>query len=116
MNIFKWMCMIFFGLFVLIVVVQNYESFSQSVTFRINLLFFKWHSPPITLYLVSCITFCIGVILTGFYSIFERFRLKRQIRSLKKELSRKEKELVSLRNLPVTSHEGSATDQPISTG
>ena len=116
MNIFKWMCIIFLGLFVLIVVIQNYESFSQSVTFRIDLLFFKWQSPPITLYLVSCITFCIGVILTGFYSIFERFRLKRQIRSLKKELSRKEKELVSLRNLPVTSQEEGVTEQPISTG
>lgn len=116
MNIFKWMCMIFFGLFVLIVVVQNYESFSTSVTFKINLLFFKWQSPPLTLYLVSCVTFCVGVILTGFYSIFERLRLKRQLKHLKKELSQKEKELVSLRNLPVTSHEEGTTEQPISTG
>ncbi len=116
MNIFKWMCMILFGLFVLIVIVQNYDSFSTPVTFRINLLFFKWQSPPVTLYLVSCITFCIGVILTGIYSIFERFRLKRQLRHLKKELSHKEKELVSLRNLPVSSHEEDSTEQPINMG
>ncbi len=122
MNIFKWMCTIFLGLFVLIVIVQNYSSFSQTVTFKINLLFFKWESPPISLYLVSCITFCFGVVLTGFYSIFERFRLRREIKRLKKELSQKEKELVSLRNLPVSEEEpGSNKDtevseEPISTG
>lgn len=116
MNIFKWMCMIFIGLFVLIVIVQNYESFSTSVTFRIDLKFFKWQSPPLTLYFVSCITFIIGVILTGFYGIFERFRLKNQIRQLKKELDQKEKELVSLRNLPVTSDEEDSAKQPINTG
>jgi len=108
--------MIFIGLFVLIVIVQNYDSFSTSVTFKIDLLFFKWQSPPVTLYLISCITFCIGVVLTGFYGMFERFRLKRQIKQLKKELNQKEKELVSLRNLPVASDEESATEQPISTG
>ncbi len=121
MNIFKWMCTIFLGLFVLIVIIQNYNAFSQTATFRINLLFFRWESPPISLYLISCITFCFGVLLTGFYSIFERFRLKREIRRLKKELSEKEKELVSLRNLPVSEEEvGSdkgeeASQEPIST-
>ncbi len=111
MNIFKWMCTIFLGLFVLIVIVQNYSSFSQTVTFKINLLFFKWESPPVSLYLVSCITFCFGVVLTGFYSIFERFRLRREIKRLKKELSEKEKELISLRNLPVSEEEVGGSDK-----
>jgi uncharacterized integral membrane protein len=121
MNIFKWMCAIFLGLFVLIVVIQNYEAFSQTATFRIDLLFFRWQSPPISLYLISCITFCFGVVLTGFYSIFERFRLRREIKKLKKELSQKEKELVSLRNLPVSeegisSKSSELSEEPISTG
>ncbi len=117
MDILKWMFLIFFGLFVLIVIVQNYQPLSTTVSFKLNLLFFRWESPPVSLYLVSCITFCIGVIITGFYSIFERFRLKRQIKRLKKELSQKEKELTSLRNLPVTSEEPEQKEeQPISTG
>jgi hypothetical protein len=35
----------------------------------------------------------------------ERFRLKRQIRNMNKQLKEKDKELNSLRNLPVTSEE-----------
>jgi len=120
MNILKWMGLIFVGLFVLIVIIQNYEAFSQTATLRVNLLFFRWQSPPLSLYLISCITFCIGVVLTGFYSIFELFKYKREIRRLKKELSEKEKELVSLRNLPVSEEESKEqeeilTQEPIST-
>ncbi len=123
MNIFKWMCTILLGLFILVVIVQNYDSFSQTATFRINLLFFKWQSPPLSLYLISCITFCFGVVLTGFYSIFEKFRLKREIKKLKRELSQKEEELVSLRNLPVSeeavssgTNQDNVSEQPINTG
>jgi len=105
MNIIRWMFTVMFGLLVIIVVVQNYEAFSTSVVFKLDLLFFKWESPAISLYLISVITFCVGVIFTGLYSMLERFRLKKEIRTLKKDVKEKERELTSLRNLPVTAED-----------
>jgi hypothetical protein len=42
--------------------------------------------------------------------MIERFRLKRQIKTLTKELQIKDQELNSLRNLPITSDDVSATE------
>jgi hypothetical protein len=49
------------------------------------------------------IAFLFGVLVTGFYGIIERFRLKREIKTLVSTSREKDKELSSLRNLPITS-------------
>jgi ATP adenylyltransferase len=49
------------------------------------------------------IAFLFGVLVTGFYGIIERFRLKREIKTLVSTSQEKDKELNSLRNLPITS-------------
>jgi ATP adenylyltransferase len=43
------------------------------------------------------------VLVTGFYGIIERFRLKGEIKTLVSTSREKDKELNSLRNLPITS-------------
>ena len=44
----------------------------------------------------------LGVIfIAGFFGIFERFRLKREIKVLTKQNKGKDKELTSYRNLPI---------------
>ena len=96
---------ILFVLLIITVAVQNYTVMATKVTFRLNLLFFNHETPPMSLYLVVIIAFLLGVIFTGFYGITERFRLKREIKLLKKESKRKDQELQSLRNLPVTAEE-----------
>jgi ATP adenylyltransferase len=96
---------ILFVLLIIVVAVQNYAPMATKVTFRLNLLFFNHETPPMSLYLVVVIAFLLGVILMGFYGITERFRLKRQIKALKKESRGKDQELQSLRNLPVTTEE-----------
>jgi uncharacterized integral membrane protein len=102
MNIFKWMLMIFFCLFVIVVAVQNHQAFSTEVTFGVDLVFFRWQSAPLSVYLVSIISFCFGVLVTGLYGIINRFSMQKQIKILKKHVKEKETELTSLRNLPVT--------------
>jgi uncharacterized integral membrane protein len=98
----KWMLMIFLCLFIIIVAVENNPAFSTTVTFKIDLLFARWETMPLSLYVVTTFAFCLGVIVTGIYGIIDRFALKRQVRQLKKDIAAKEKELTSLRNLPIT--------------
>jgi uncharacterized integral membrane protein len=89
-------------LFVVILAVQNYEAMSTDVRFRLDLGFHQWESLPISVYFVVVIAFLTGIIIAGLYGITERFRLKRKIKTLQNEAREKDKELASLRNLPVT--------------
>ncbi|RLB43670.1 MAG: hypothetical protein DRH12_02355 [Deltaproteobacteria bacterium] len=105
MRYIKGIGVILFLLFIVIVAVQNYAPMSTTVRFRLNLLFWSHETPDMNLYLVTIIAFLLGVFFTGVYGIGERFRLKREIKNLTRELREKEKELNSLRNLPVTSED-----------
>ncbi len=88
---------------VLAVIIQNHPAMSTSVVFRLNLLFTEFTSTPLSLYIVVLLTFFFGVIITWFYGMIEDYRLRKEIRGLKKDLREKDKELSSLRNLPITS-------------
>ncbi len=105
MNHLRMIVVVLFILLVIIVAVQNYQAFSNTVTFRVNLIFFNWESSAMSMYFVAVITFLVGILAAGFYGITERFRLKKQIKILRKEAGEKDKELNSLRNLPVTGEE-----------
>ena len=85
------------------IIIQNHLAMSTSVVFRLNLLFKEFTSVPIPLYAVVPLTFIFGVLITWFYGMIEHYRLKRDIKALAKGLREKDKELNSLRNLPITS-------------
>ena len=107
MSIMKWISVIFvtllFGLAV-VVSVQNYVALKIPV----NLVFFNYESQEMPLAVVAIITFAVGVISTGLYGMTVFLRLKNRIRKLTKEAKANEKELNSLRNLPVTTEVVSA--------
>jgi uncharacterized integral membrane protein len=88
-------------LLIVIIVVENLEQLSKTLTLRVDLLFWTHKTPLMPFYLVVIISFLIGIFVAGFLGIFERFRLKREIRRLSKENSEKDKELNSYRNLPI---------------
>lgn len=102
MKHLRWIFILLVLLVVVIIVVQNYGALATKVSFRADFMFWEGESPGIPLSLVAIITFFIGVIFSGSYGMAERFRLKKQIRSLLSEAKEKDKELNSLRNLPVT--------------
>jgi uncharacterized integral membrane protein len=98
------------SLAVIVLVVQNHQAMSTTVQLRFNPVFFsEVKTVDVTLYQVAIITFLLGILITGIYGMVERFRLKRQIKTLTKELQVKNRELNSLRNLPITSDDVSAT-------
>ena len=88
-------------LFVVIIVVENLGELSKTLTLRIDLLFWGAKTGQMAFYLVVIIAFLIGIFVAGFLGIFERFRLKREIKRLSKENKEKDKELNSYRNLPI---------------
>ena len=100
----KAIILILIGLVIVVAIVQNNPSMSTPLTFRFNpLLLPEWTSSGVSVYQVTFIAFFLGVVIVGFFGLIERFRLKKKIKVLSKELERKDRELNSLRNLPITS-------------
>lgn len=95
-------------LLVIILIVENLGQLSKTLTLRIDFLFWSHETPPMAFYLVMIIVFLLGVFIAGFFGIFERFRLKKEIRVLSKEKVAKDREMDSLRNVPV--YEGKRED------
>lgn len=112
MTHLKVILVIIIGLAVIVLAVQNHQAMSQSVQFRIDPVFFEeMRSGDISIYLVVVIAFLLGVIAAGATGMIERFRLKRMIKSLTRRLDEKDRELSSLRNLPIT-YEGVSPEEP----
>jgi ATP adenylyltransferase len=105
MKHLRALLVILFVLLVIVIAVQNYQQMATKINFKVDLLFFRYESAPMSVYLIAIISFLLGVIFSGLYGVTERFRLKRQIRYLMKESKEKDEELNSLRNLPVTSED-----------
>ena len=111
MKHLKVVIVVLISLAVIVLVVQNHEAMSTTVQFRLNPVFFpEMTTGAVTLYQVAIITFLVGILITGIYGMVERFRLKRQIKTLTKELQIKDQELNSLRNLPITADEVGAPE------
>ena len=103
MKHIKFLIYVFILLGVLILLVQNHESFNTKVIFRANLLIAKYESSEMSIYIISATAFTLGLIIAWVYNLFDRMQLKREISSLRKESKEKDKELNSLRNMPILS-------------
>jgi len=77
---------------------QNLQDFSAGVTIRLNLYFFSFESMSIPIYVLFLLSFFVGVLITSFYGLVDRIRLKSKLRAERKESSRLRKELESVRS------------------
>lgn len=94
---------ILIALFVIVLAVQNNEAMNQRIQLRVNpVIAQERKSGDITIYQLVLVSFLLGVLGTGTHGMIERFRLKKRIKRLTRELQDKDKELSSLRNLPLT--------------
>jgi uncharacterized integral membrane protein len=82
--------------------VQNYETLSTPVNFKMDMVLFKYESSNMPLSFVVVIAFFVGVLATASFGIRERFRSKKELSNLRRDARQKDIELNSLRNLPVT--------------
>ena len=74
-------------------------SILNTASMSVNYFFEK---PPIQLpvFIVVLSALLFGVLLSGLLYSMDRFRLKRQISALRKQLKKQEDEMVRLRNIP----------------
>lgn len=103
MKHIKFILAIIVMMLVVIVIVENHNAFSTKVIFRLDIFDLNLQTNEISLYYIVSVTFLLGILVAGFYGIFERFKLKKQIKELLNSSKEKDKELNSLRNLPITS-------------
>jgi uncharacterized integral membrane protein len=87
-------------LLVIVLVVENLGELSKTLTLRVDLLFWSQETPPMAFYLVMIMVFLLGVFIAGFFGIYERFRLRKEIRALSREKAANERELTSLKSAP----------------
>ena len=103
MKHIKYLFLVFIMLLVFILLVQNHEAFNTKIILKANLLIGHYETPELSIYLISTISFVLGVIIIWVYDLLERIQLRRQIKKLKNESKEKDNELNSLRNLPIIS-------------
>ncbi len=109
MKHIKFIAAILIMLAIVILVVQNQNAFSTALSFRVDFPGLHWEISHVSLYQVVTVAFLFGILVAGLYGMVERFRLKKEIRVLRKASSEKDAELNSLRNFPVTSNEVSSS-------
>ena len=108
----KFMLAIILMLVVVILIVQNHEAMSTKVSFRVSFFSHSLQSSMMSVYYIITISFLFGVLVSGTYGIIERFRLMKALKLLRKSSQQMERELNSLRNLPITSEDISQDETP----
>lgn len=104
MKIVKGALWIFITVLVIILVFQNSETLFTPVTFQADLKLFNF-APSISVWVALLIAFFLGMIAMAIFSVMDHYHLKRDINAIKRAIKEKDKELSSLRNLPITSNE-----------
>ncbi len=102
MKHIKAILIILFMLLVIIVIAENIQNLKIPVLFSVDLWLFQYQTPNIPLGFVAVVTFLIGVLSMGLLGIVERFRLKKQVKILQTEITKRDKELHSLKTMAVT--------------
>jgi len=87
----------------IVFMVQNIEPLSHPLSIRLNLFLFQFETTPYATYMVILLAFFMGLLAASVLGLMERFRLRRRIREQRKEIERLNRELSSLRNMPLTS-------------
>ena len=86
----------------IIFMVQNIEPLSHPLSIRLNLFFIQFETTPYATYMIILLAFFVGLLAASLLGLMERFRLRKAIRQQRKAVERLNKELSSLRNMPLT--------------
>jgi uncharacterized integral membrane protein len=94
----------------IIFMVQNIEPLSHPLSIRMNLFFVQFETTPYATYMVILLAFFVGLLAASLLGLMERLRMRKTIRQQRKEVARLNKELSSLRNMPITGEPIAGTD------
>ena len=101
MRYLKLFAFIIFFVLAMIFFVQNTDPLSSTLELKFDLFQWSWLSNPLPFYVVVLIAFAIGAVLSLLYFLVEKMRLSGEVKRQKNQVRSLEKELNSLRNMPL---------------
>jgi putative membrane protein len=113
MKILKGMVYTLIIVLAFVFFMENYPTLSATISIRYNLYFFQVESIPFPVWSVILLSFLLGVVLAGFFGLYERYVIKQNARNKTREVARLEKEVNSLRNLPITEERFSEEEEQV---
>jgi len=88
-------------IFLVVVVVQNLDVFTHKEALRLNLVIKKYKTEPFQLSFYFLGFFLIGLLLSYFHGLKERFKAKSEIKNHLETIRKLEEEIKVLKSLPV---------------
>lgn len=92
--------------------VQNNAPLSSTVELELNLILKHYVSIPLPVYMLVLSAFFLGALLAMGFLLIERIRLGLELKSLRKQHSTLEDEVLALRTLPLNQPQHQSTYQP----
>ena len=83
---------------VVMAVFQNQNYFLTEQNLTLNLYFVKYQTPALANGLLILISFLLGLLITYFFNVAERFRTRKQTKKLNSTIASKQADLSSLRD------------------
>jgi hypothetical protein len=84
-----------------VVVVQNLSLFTHKEALRLNLLIKQYQTGPIYLTLYFLAFFLIGLLISYFYGLAERFKANKTIKNHLETIRKLEEEIKVFKSLPI---------------
>jgi uncharacterized integral membrane protein len=112
MKVTKAILLIMIVVLVFVFTIQNRETLSSPSSFRLHLYVKEFATGEVPFYSVLIICFFAGLLISGVLGWIYRFRLQTECKAIKGRLEEKEKELNSLRNLPVLESQDQGEEAP----
>ena len=113
MKILKNMAYTLIVVLAFVFFMQNYPTLSTPISIRYDLYFFQVESLPFPVWSIILLSFSLGVMLAVFFGLYERYMIKQNAKTKTREVARLEKEVNSLRNLPITEEKFSEEEEQI---
>ena len=102
--------------FLVIVVIQNQSVFMDTMALEVDIIVWNYETQPIHLSLYFLGFFLIGLLVSYFYGLGERFKAKRIIASQLETIRKSEEEMRGLKSQPNTEEETFSTSSSENVG
>ncbi|WP_291323554.1 LapA family protein [Desulfonatronospira sp.] len=87
--------------FAMLFFVQNHELLSKTVKLHLEIFGNEYTSTDIPYYLIVLVGFLLGGFISLIYLLAEKVRMNSEVRKCKSKIADLEKEITSLRNMPL---------------
>ena len=101
MRYLKVFALILFFFFAMLFFVQNIAQLGSEVQLRLQLFTMEWYSRQMPIYLLILLAFVFGALFMMLFFLADKMRISAALRRCKARIAGLEKELNSLRNLPL---------------